>query len=841
MIGASSRTLLAQTFVNSSTVAIQEANYCFPLYDGSVIISFRCWLDGKHLLEGKVKPKAAAKAEYIDAVARQRVAALLEEHTPEIFETVVGNIPPQTVVKVEITYVNELKADNGGDGMLVTIPTSIAPRYGTPPTGYPTSSSLRTVENGLKIQIEVSASLPIQKLESPTHPISVELGSEGHPTRTESFRNLGERGFDPKKARASLSDRNAVLGKDFVLLIVASSHLPPRALVECHPSLPDQSVVMTTIIPQEMFAAHLSSKATNAEIIFVADRSDSMLGKMDALISALRALLHLGRIPEQCLFNICSFGSQHSLLWPRSRSATSTNLGHANKHILSSFRADLGGTELLPALETVVLQRTSKEDLRTEVILLTDGEVWNTEATIDFVRTSRTSASDKIRFFALGIGNAVSHRLVEGIGRQGGGYAEVVAVDANGAWESRVIRMLNGALTPSSWQCKISLEPEIEPYLAQVGVGTESSSDIQAPVIVQAPFHIPTLHAFSRLSVFFIINRKMSLETSVKIQAIASTGETATFLLPLEKVEGKPTTIHYLAAKALMNDFEAEQSWLHSEHDELRKKDSTAFDEIVRQKAESLGEYWSITGKWTSFVVVDDKNKLENVVSLYRAERTDFSELYAPLFLGTQRAPIFSPDSISDYQRRPSTLEKGTLDTLSSCQREGSPSFATAYKFRGMRSFNAGLDSRESPTTTFEEVEGILTTLIDDQTSLGFFPLTNTRNRETVLKSFRNELLAKLSHDIFKPNQGLVAYKFLFQTVMVTIFIEKRFPDSIQLWELPVKKANDWVREEVKDDSVREKLYSLVRENFLEESMPDSDDECAAEHKGKNIVEQSMA
>lgn len=835
VIGHSSRTLLAQTFVNSSTVAIQEANYCFPLYDGSVIISFRCWLDGKNLLEGEVKPKAAAKAEYRDAVARQRVAALLEEHTPEIFETVVGNIPPQTVVKVEITYVNELKADNGGDGMLVTIPTSIAPRYGTPPTGYPTStsSSPRTVENGLKIQIEVSASLPIQKLENPTHPISVELGSEGHPTRAETFGKLGERGFDPKKARASLSDRNAVLGKDFVLLIVASSSHLCRVLVECHPNLPDHSVVMTTIIPQEMFAAHLSPKATNAEIIFVADRSGSMLGKMDALISALQVLLE--RIPELCLFNICSFGSQHSLLWPRSRSPTSTNLGHAKKHLLTSFRADLGGTELLPALETVVRQRMTSEDLRTEVILLTDGEVWNTEATIDFVRTSRSSANDKIRFFALGIGNAVSHSLVEGIGRQGGGYAEVVAVDANGAWESRVIRMLNGALTPSSWQCKVSLEPEIEPYLAQIGGGTESNSDIQTPVIVQAPFHIPTLHAFSRLSVFFIINRKMSLETSVKIQALASTGETATYLLPLEKVEGRPTTIHYLAAKALMNDFEAEQSWLHSEHDELRKRDSTAFDEIVRSEAESLGRKWSITGKWTSFIAVNHNEKLENVVSIYRAERSNFSELAAPLRVSTRRRLATSSadgETATSYTRASRTsFESYGVSTMPIAHSMGEQARSTTPKSMDRDFENAEVEI-PTPMPVIKTAEEILTSLIDNQSSLGYFPLTNIRDGETVLKSFRVELLEKLSRDIFELNEGLVAQIFLFETVLVTIFIEKRLSDLIQLWELPVKKANDWVREEVKDGSVREKLYSLVLENFLEELL-DSDDECAAGHRGK--------
>lgn len=327
---------------------------------------------------------------------------------------------------------------------------------------------------------------------------------------------------------------------------------------------------------------------------------------------------------------------KYSLLWTKSRTSKPTNLAHAREHVLTSFRADLGGTELLPALKAMVQQRTTKNGMRTEIIVLTDGEVWNTEATIDFVRTSRKSANNKIRFFALGIGNAVSHRLVEGIGREGGGYAEVVAVDSHGQCESRVIRMLNGALTPCSWQCKISLERKGEPYLAQIGEDTKSGSGklldskLQKPVCVQAPFRIPTLHAFSRLSVYFIINRKIPLENSVKIQAVASTGEVVEVLLPLERVGDQPATIHFLAAKALMNDFETEQSWLHSEYQMLKNKHPIGFEEIVRQEAEIVGQKWSITGKWTSFIAIDQGNKLKNEISLYKP-KSSISELTAPL------------------------------------------------------------------------------------------------------------------------------------------------------------------------------------------------------------------
>src|SRR5580700_6590527 len=57
VIATISRTSLKQTFSNLSNIAIKEAIYCFPLYDGSTVVSFRCWIGNGKLLEGKVKPK----------------------------------------------------------------------------------------------------------------------------------------------------------------------------------------------------------------------------------------------------------------------------------------------------------------------------------------------------------------------------------------------------------------------------------------------------------------------------------------------------------------------------------------------------------------------------------------------------------------------------------------------------------------------------------------------------------------------------------------------------------------------------------------------------------------
>ncbi|OCL11886.1 hypothetical protein AOQ84DRAFT_361126 [Glonium stellatum] len=204
-----SRTTLTQTFPNNS-------NICFFVGDDKV-------------LEGQVKRTAEAKAEYKKAIEEQRIAALLEEHTPEVFETYLSNISPKINVKIDMVYINELDADVGGEGILVTIPKSVAPRYGMPPNNISEDSNTRItgdhIKKGLSIKVEVTAAVPIRKLEP----------HSSHFSRNSDLARLPEpMGTDPQKACAILSDRSATLGKDFVLLVPVPevSLLQSRALIE---------------------------------------------------------------------------------------------------------------------------------------------------------------------------------------------------------------------------------------------------------------------------------------------------------------------------------------------------------------------------------------------------------------------------------------------------------------------------------------------------------------------------------------------------------------------------------------------------------------------------------
>jgi hypothetical protein len=439
------RVSLTQKFWNESSSEIPHARYTFPLYDNSTVIGFTCYIGNRKTVKGTVKPRGTAHSLYNKAVSEHRTAGLLERNTPEIFTTALGSIPARIHVKVEITYITVLKYDSfsGGRIMTLTIPTSVAPRYGTPPAEYPEDSHEVQVMEGLEISVGVMIPANIEGLESSTHPISVKIGTNG--SEHGIWDDIETRDApDPKRALATLWDSSASLGRDFVLSItMATSHglQTPHALLETHLDLDNHNALMMTLPPHA--ALRDLPLAPNGEIVFVADRSGSMADKIGTLRSAMP--IFLKSIPIDRKFNIWSFGSNYSCLWDRSRQYSGEALSAALTHVEKSFNADMGGTELLGALRAVV--NTKVDDLTTEIITLTDGEVWHQEETIEFVRQTRNRFKGRMRFFTLGVGNAVSHGLIEGIAREGGGYAEVVSVDGRGGWEDRVASMLKAALT----------------------------------------------------------------------------------------------------------------------------------------------------------------------------------------------------------------------------------------------------------------------------------------------------------------------------------------------------------------------------------------------------------
>lgn len=366
---------------------------------------------------------------------------------------------------------------------------------------------------GLKINVQAALPVAIRKMESRSHPISVELGVVTHRSFAQFAAAVNSDEFDPTKARASLADSSAILDRDFVLHLQPASRefLQSRAVAKAQPH-GSECTVAVTINPGDLFIKNASTEKYTGELVFIVDRSGSMESKIPALRNVVDVFLR--SLPEACSFNIGSFGSDYSWLWDTSRSYSQGTMDIATRHA-SMLEANMGGTEILQVLQSAV-ERAPK-DIPTDIILLTDGEVWDVSQVIQFVRSS---ADSKVRFFALGIGDQVSHRLVEGIGQQGGGYAEVITDTSTGMWQGRVIQMLKAALTPSRLHCQASLSMPAGETMAQ------SPDQIQRPACIQAPYHIPVLNPWSNFSLYYMVQACLSsLPDTVTITATAEHGD----------------------------------------------------------------------------------------------------------------------------------------------------------------------------------------------------------------------------------------------------------------------------------------------------------------------------
>ena len=347
-----SRTVLKQTFTNpSSGNFIKECIYTFPLYDGVSVVEFTCKI-GPRVLTGLVKEKVRAKEIFDHAVARGETAGLLEQapEASDVFSTKLGNVPAGKTVIVEVTYIGELK-HHETEGIRFTIPTSIAPRYGQGPS-HGLFANLQAPHGG-DIKIIVDVNMPegsfIKGVQSPSHPIAVLMGALS--TAADDYPTMN-------KASATLSLGSAALERDFVLVVQCKDVGVPKAILETHPTIPHHRAIMATLVPK------FSLPSSRPEIVFVADRSGSMCANIPMLISALK--VSLKSMPVGVKFNICSFGNQATLLWPKSKGYTSETLQKAMSHV-ETFNANMGGTETFKAIKKTIENRFA--DLPLEIMV----------------------------------------------------------------------------------------------------------------------------------------------------------------------------------------------------------------------------------------------------------------------------------------------------------------------------------------------------------------------------------------------------------------------------------------------------------------------------------------
>ena len=124
---------------------------------------------------------------------------------------------------------------------------------------------------------------------------------------------------------------------------------------------------------------------TMAEFIFIIDRSGSMGGKR--IENAKRALrFFLKSLPFNSTFNIISFGSSFSLMFPQSVPYNTQNMNIALNQI-NSFSANMGGTEILQPI-TSAFNLPRLPYYQRNIFLLTDGSVSNVNNVISSIEVN---------------------------------------------------------------------------------------------------------------------------------------------------------------------------------------------------------------------------------------------------------------------------------------------------------------------------------------------------------------------------------------------------------------------------------------------------------------------
>ncbi|KAI0905822.1 von Willebrand factor type A domain-containing protein [Ustulina deusta] len=578
-----------QLFWNDADTLIREGSYTFGLPNGCTVTGFTCRIGNKKVLKATARPKVEAQMEFQRALASHTTAALLEQNTPEIFTSSLGNIPPNTRIKTEIKYATILQRRFGDhrNTTTLTIPTYIANRYGQRPASLQ-GLSLGTKPDDISLRIEILKSEHIQSIKCVSHEILVERGTGiGEALKWD---DIGKETKDTKHETAiiTMKEPTSWIETDFILSIdtaCSNGDGNPEAWLEVHPSFENQAAMMVTL-PSRMLPVQNEISKTG-EILFVADRSGSMEDKMENLRSAMHFFLK--GIPVGRIFNIWSFGSDYESLWAKSRVYEEESLRLALNYVDTKFDANMGGTEILPALEAIIA--AADPSLPCDVVILTDGEVWRLDETLSLVRRAKETSNGAIRFFSLGLGSHVSHALVEGIAKQGGGYSEVIPRADKGGWEERVVAILKAALTV-----------HVHDLALELG-GLKATT---------SPADLRSLNPFQAHRIFLLLERGTTPENGSIALTFISDGKPTTVNASIIQLEKPSTFIHSLAARALLDDLERAISSSAPYQPEACRGTERGEADISRL-AESIACKYILPSKWTSlFLLEKDDETLES-------------------------------------------------------------------------------------------------------------------------------------------------------------------------------------------------------------------------------------
>ncbi|HEX6373770.1 MAG TPA: VIT and VWA domain-containing protein [Longimicrobium sp.] len=383
--GQVATTHVTQVFRNPHP-QVMEGTYFFPLPEEASITEFAIW-DGDRRLQGEVRPRDEARRIYEDIVRRVRDPGLLEYAGQNLFQARIFPIPGRGTKKLELTYTQVLRAENGTVGY----------RY---PLGVGRNAS--RIER-LSGRVAIRANGGLRTVYSPSH--DVDVRREGGRAATASF----EQG--PRSER-----------RDFQLFYALSESDVAMSLFTYREPGKDGYFLLLLSPSDDQERREYPAK----DVVFVLDVSGSMEeeGKME---KARRALLHGVRgLRNGDRFNVIAFSGETRLMEEGLIAADAAGRRRGVEFV-EGLRPR-GGTNINDALVEAMGQFPRAGTRPQLLVFLTDGLPTVSETNVDRIIQNVTRARrEGLRLFTFGVGYDVNTRLLDRVAAENGGAADYVA------------------------------------------------------------------------------------------------------------------------------------------------------------------------------------------------------------------------------------------------------------------------------------------------------------------------------------------------------------------------------------------------------------------------------
>jgi len=379
-------TRIDQVFRNNYDADL-EGTYIFPLPESSAITAFSLWIDGEKV-SGEVMDSDKARRIYEEIVRQMRDPGLLEYVGRNMFRARVYPVPRRGETRIELEYTETLKYNAGIIRYVYPLDTE---RFSPDPIEEVTISA------------EVSSSVPIKTVYSPSHEID---------TRIDRYRAVA--GYENSLVKPE---------RDFVLYYTVSEQ-DIGANILTYRQKGEEGYFLLLLSPGKVEGPRLKK-----DIIFVLDTSGSMRGpKIEQAKEALRYCID--SLDSGDRFGVIGFATGVVPLCSALLPANRTTKEEAHEFI-DEFRAR-GGTNIHDALleATNLISGSAPGNPSASpriIVFLTDGEPTVGETDTKSILSKLEAANRaRARIFVFGVGTDVNTHLLDRISMEHRGISEYV-------------------------------------------------------------------------------------------------------------------------------------------------------------------------------------------------------------------------------------------------------------------------------------------------------------------------------------------------------------------------------------------------------------------------------